>query len=242
MPETENLTADMDPVDGRRIARNLRAILESLPTDALQETISFVDRFELNFDMTVGEAFAEMIDQLDNPTSVNRKFDPAWAIIRSQPGDSSPTGEYWRVRSIVWDSDFAMQEVARLNEINREHGVRYFLAGTKVERRTREHQHILQPIGPEARTRKAVTRSIVHSFTSVVEFNSEITLYEGRIPAFPDLRVVSSTSDGCAEDLRSALQQRIDKIVETGRSVPYDPADIRLLPIEIPEPQRDQVD
>ncbi|MEZ4570024.1 MAG: hypothetical protein R2849_06800 [Thermomicrobiales bacterium] len=49
----------MDPVDGRRIARNLRAILESLPTDALQETISFVDRFELNFDMTVGEAFAE---------------------------------------------------------------------------------------------------------------------------------------------------------------------------------------
>ena len=231
-PKQITLTPDLDPVDGRRIARNLRTILDSLPEEVQGLSVSFVDSSELDATSSLGEAFAEIIEDLDTLQMTNRQFDNATAIVRSRPAPTSPSGERWDVRSVVWDWDYAESEVARLNELSSDTGTRYFAQGTRVERRTRESQHIFQPLGT-AKWPGDPDGPLVHTFTSVIEFNPETVRYEGRIPTYPDIKIDAHTAEDCINTLKATLRRRIDDHLENGTTIPQDRADIRLVPVEV---------
>ncbi len=63
----------------------------------------------------------------------NEKFDHAFAIIRVDCFIDPPTNI--TVKKVVWDEDFAQQEVDRLNKINADKECYYFHQLTRVERK-----------------------------------------------------------------------------------------------------------
>jgi hypothetical protein len=60
--------------------------------------------------------------------------DPAFAIVRIDAHFQRDEDRF-TVTRIVWDETFAESEVARLNELNRDKGSRYFWQATRAERR-----------------------------------------------------------------------------------------------------------
>jgi hypothetical protein len=66
----------------------------------------------------------------------HKHFDHAYAIVRVDEflGDDAPLDHKITVKLILWDADEARDEVARLNGLQREGGVRYFSQPTRIQR------------------------------------------------------------------------------------------------------------
>ena len=233
-PKQITLTPDKDPIDGRRVARNLRAILDSMPAEVQGQSVSYIDSSELDATLSIGGALAEMIEELDALRAANRRFDAATAIIRSRPDTSSPSGERWDVKSVVWDGEFAEREVARLNDLGNEPDIHYFTLGTRVERRTREQSAHLSATRPRPNGQAIQTaHARLHLSPQSSNSTAETAHYKGRIPTFPDILIDAPTAEDCVEALEAALRRRVNRYLQDEATVPQDLADIRLVPMEV---------